>query len=170
MNVFIGEKLILTQPVDKLRNVGEAFEIANVVDDFVVLRNAKTKIAVGVCNIIDIEKHFTKVNEFVGWTQWTRLINARGDVIAFYRTNGKKVQVRTVDGFKGEATCNKCDTFNLWFGIRLAHARMQLKIISKVKTQCEDVLKEAKKEEHDNKVLIKRIYASLDKENNEVTE
>ena len=170
MNIVVGEKLVLMHPVDKLKNVGQIYEIANIVDNFIVLRDEKTKIAVGVCDIVAIETHFTKYEKFTGWTQWNRLINGRGDVIAFYRTNGKKVQVRTVDGFRGEATCNKCDTFDLWFGIRLAHARMQLKIMSKVKTQCEDVLKEAKKEEHDNKVLIKRMYASLDKGNNEVTE
>ena len=45
---------------------------------------------------------------------------------------------------------------------------MQLKVMSKVKTQCEDVLKEAKKEEHDNKVLIKRMYASLESDTTEV--
>lgn len=163
MNVFMGEKLVLTQPVDKLRTIGATYEIANIVDNFVVLRDAKTKVAIGTCNIIDLEKHFTKVNEFKGWTQWARLLNARGDVVAFYRTNYKKVQIKSVDNFRGEATCNKCDVFDLWFGINLAYTRMQNKVIAKVKADCADILERCNRDEHENKNTMKRMLNSLDK-------
>ena len=165
MNVVIGEKVILTQPVDKLKNVGEVFEIANVVENFVVLRHERTKMAVGVCNITDMDAHFEKYEHFNNrkWTPWTRLLNCREEVIGFYRTNGKKVQVRTLhDNYRGEATCNKTDTFNVWFGINLAWERMHSKIIADYKKNVEKAMKHIKEEEHNNKNKIKRLINSLE--------
>lgn len=51
-----------------------------------------------------------------------------------YRTNGKKVEVKILDHFngptyKGHATCNKCDDFNISTGFTIAAYRALKKMI-----------------------------------------
>ena len=165
MNVVMGEKVILTNPIDKLKSVGAVFEIANIVDNYIVLRDAKTKVAVGICNIVDMDFHFKKFENFTGnkWTSWTNILDETGNIIGFYRTNGKKVQVRSFESnFRGEASCNKTDTFDAWFGLRLAWERMQSKIIANHKKQCETAIKDTVTAEHNNKNNIKRLLNSLE--------
>lgn len=50
------------------------------------------------------------------------------NLVAYYRTNQKRVEVKTVDGkFKGKSSCNKTDEFSLNKGIKLAMARCRKK-------------------------------------------
>lgn len=107
----------------------------------------------------EFDKYFEKVVETETpkrvWTEWDKVIDAEDvaecsyihscsdcwfqkvcDVIEMdeieYRTNGKKVMVRTIineDGhyIKSEATCHKTDTFDLTTGLKVAIARLAVK-------------------------------------------
>lgn len=128
MNVMRNDKVVLTKAFDNLKKVGSAFEVANVTDTKVVLREVTSKVAVGAIDIEDFEEYFTKPEEFKGWTEWVSLMDGAGNVIAHYRVNGKKkVQVRTPDGYRAEANCCEADEFNVFFGIRLAYERCMVK-------------------------------------------
>ena len=50
--------------------------------------------------------------------------------VVFYRTNGVKVQVKSVSNVVGTACCNSGDIFNLYIGIRIAYLRIQNKILN----------------------------------------
>lgn len=129
MNIVKNDKLVLINEFGKLKTVGQTYEVANFTDTAVVLRDAVSKVAVCAVDIASIDTYFKKVEEARSWTRWIRIVNATNDVIAFYRTNQKKVQVRTLDGFRADATCRKDEPFNLAFGIYLAYARADMKRI-----------------------------------------
>jgi len=99
------------------------------------------------------------------WTNWAELINSKGQVVAFYRTNGKKVQVRTPDNIRAEATCNKCDVFDLFFGVNLACIRLENKVIANSKRYYEEVINNFKNREHENKMKIKQLLKTATNKN-----
>ena len=132
MNILRNDKVILTNVMGNFQFVGETFEVANITETAVVLRNERTKVAVGAIDIDMFDQYFRKPEEVKCWTPWQRLVDQIGNTIAFYRTNLKKVQVRTVDGYRGEATCNKADDFNLYFGLCLAMKRCEIKMMKDI--------------------------------------
>jgi hypothetical protein len=165
MNYFRGDKVVLIKECDALKTVGEVYEVANITDTQVVVRNAKTKVAVGAVDIAVFDQYFKKPEEVKGWTQWKKLIDESGNVIAFYRTNFKKVQVRIFEGECSEATCNKRygDEFNLYFGVQLAYRRCLDKAFEKLITKYETSLNEFNSMRIENKNMIKKMLRSLDK-------
>lgn len=163
MNIMRNDKVILTKPMGNLQVVGETFEIANVTETAVVLRNARNKVAVGAIGIAEFEQYFKKPEEVKGWTPWQRLLDGIGNTVAFYRTNWKKVQVRTPDGVRAEATCNKCDEFNLYFGISIAMNRCELKILKQMRSDYEGVMKQITDDIATKECTIQNIIKSLDK-------
>lgn len=150
--IFRNDRVILMKEYDKLKAVGETFEVANVTNTSVVLRHPVTKVAVGAVDIKDFYNYFTK--EIQGWTDWTVLVINGGQTVGWYRTNGKKVQVKTNDGERAEATCNKTDRFNLYLGVNLAFSRCHKKFLQKVKTEIESQFVSA---EHDLKSIDNQI-------------
>ena len=156
MSIIRNDKVVLMKPFDTLQTVGETYEVANITDTAVVLRDAKTKIAVCAVNINDIDGYFAKPEDVKGWTSWQRLVDQTGNTIAFYRTNYKKVQVKTVDGVRGEATCNKCDEFNLYAGIQIAWKRAENKILEQVRRDYEEGLTRVNADILNNKNYVKR--------------
>jgi hypothetical protein len=130
MNIMRNDKVVLVNGMDGFKKVGETFEVANVTDTKVILRDVTSKVAVGAIDIDTFEVYFKKAEEVTGWLQWENLVDRTGNVIAHYRTNGKKVQVRTPDGYRAETTCNKGDDFNLFFGIQLAYNRCLMKSLN----------------------------------------
>jgi hypothetical protein len=68
------------------------------------------------------------------WTEWKKLYTIGGvmidDTYDFrYRTNGKKVEVKEViNNNNGRASCSDDDEFDLEYGIKLAAARIGLKV------------------------------------------
>lgn len=167
MFILRNDKVILTKAMGNLQIVGETFEVANVTETAVVLRDARSKIAVGAVNIADFEQYFKKPEEVNGWTPWQRLIDNTGNTIAFYRTNQKKVQVRTADDVRAEATCNKCDEFNLAFGIRLAMTRCEIKMLKHIYSEYEDVMKRISGDIKMNEDIIRKMVKSLEAEKTE---
>lgn len=162
MNVLRNDKVILTKAMDNLQIVGETFEVANVTETAVVLRNANNKIAVGAVDIDVFDEYFKKPEEVKGWTPWQRLVDQLGNTIAFYRTNLKKIQVRTSDGVRGEATCNKCDEFNLYFGLNLAMRRCENKVMNSLRAEYEKSIKRLSDDISTNESAIERMIKSIE--------
>ena len=163
MNIMRNDKVILTKTMGNLQVVGETFEVANITETAVILRNASNKIAVGAVDITTFDQYFKKPEEVKGWTPWQRLVDQLGNTIAFYRTNWKKVQVRTPDGQRGEATCNKCDEFNLYFGLNIAMKRCEVKVLKKIRSDYENVMKQLNDDISTKESAIQQIIKSLDK-------
>lgn len=162
MNVMRNDKVILVKSFENLEVVGMEYEVANIIEDKVVLRDATTKVAVGVVDIVSFGEYFKKPEEVKGWTKWYGLLNEEGDVIASYRTNFKKVQVRTNNGVRSEASCMAEDEFNLMFGIRLAYTRCVHKNLKAMEKECEYTLKVVRSEKVESKNMIKKLLRSLE--------
>lgn len=149
---------------DRIRKVGECYEIANVFEDSFLLRESNTKVAVGVISFVDFEKYFVHEGNFKGWTQWTPLTGFDGQTDAYYRTNRRKTQVKFLtDKVRGESFLNvkEGDEFNLYFGIQIAYLRCLNKAHLKKATEYEDALKRIDIEMVDNERIIKKMIASL---------
>ena len=166
------DKVILVKEFgDKFRKVGEVFEIANVLDDSFLLRDSKTRVAVGVISFVDFEKYFVHKENFSGWTEWTPLTGFDGQTDAYYRTNRKKTQVKFLtDKIRAESFLNvkEGDEFDLYFGIKLAYLRALNKAHSKKAAKyeeelkkCEEELKRTNIEMVDNERTIKKMIARL---------
>ena len=157
------DRVVLTKELnEKFKQVGEAFEIANILEDSFLLRSTKTKVAVGVISFEDFEKHFVHESNFKGWTNWIPLIGFDGQSDAFYRTNRKKTQVKFVTTKdRAECCCTKGDDFNLAFGIQLAYLRCLNKARAKQKAELETKLKMVDHELAENEAIIKKMVNSL---------
>ena len=157
------DRVILVKEFDNLKTVGNEYEIANVTDTKIVVRDVVSKVAVGAVDIDEFDQYFTKVDEVKkGWTPWNHLVDQSGDIVGFYRTNYKKVQVRTNDNFRAEATCYKDDEFNLFFGLQLASARCNAKALKKMEDEYEIKLKETRSAIVENKNYIKKLLRLSD--------
>ena len=158
------DRVILTKELnDRFRRVGDVFEIASISNDSFLLRDGKTRVALGVVSFEDFEKCFVKENEFKGWTAWTPLTGFDGQTDALYKTNRKKVIVKFLtDKTKAEACCNKADDFNLFFGVQMAYMRCLNKALLKRKASYEKKLKEINSEIADNNKIIEKMIGSLE--------
>lgn len=169
--IFRNDKVVLIKEFDKMSTVGQEYEVANITDTAVVLRDVTTKIAVGAICIDDFDKYFAKSLKAKKWTAWTKLI-VNDNSVVFYRTNGVKVQVKSVSNVIGTACCNSGDIFNLYIGIRIAYLRMQNKILNTAINKIDMVnnfddwkkLKELKDIIHNNNNTINKIIRDYTKE------
>ena len=157
------DKVILTKELnDKIKKVGEVFEIANILDNSFLLRDSKTRVAVGVVSFEDFEEHFVKEKDFKGWTQWTPITGFDGQTDAFYRTNRKKTQVKFMsDRTKGESCLNKEDDFNLYLGVQIAYIRCLNKSLLKQKLEYENKLSIINHNIVENKDILKKMINYL---------
>lgn len=155
MNVIKNDKIILIKPMDSLQTVGETYEIANILENSVVLRDARTKIAVAAVDLNMLDVFFVKAEEFKGWTPWQSLRDETG--VVFYRTNGKKVQVRSVDGVRAESCCCIEDEFNLWKGIQIAYARWNIKMLKALETKHTVVLNDIRQKISESTDIIYKL-------------
>lgn len=167
-SVLRNDKVVLIKEYENFKVVGKVFEVANITDTSIVLRDVNTKIAIGSISIDDFDMYFKKGTDKRSWTPWTHIKDGKGDLIAFYRTNYKKVQVRTLDGYRSESSCNKKeDEFNLFFGINLAYMRCKQKRLNNCEAKC---VKELNSIRDDIKLnndaidaLMKNTYKSINK-------
>ena len=158
------DRFILKKELNSnFKHVGEAFEVANILEDSFLMRNARTKVAVGSINFKDFEKYFVREDEFNGWTYWTSIVGFDGQTDAFYRTNRKRVQVRFLtDNVKAEASCNVGDDFNLSFGINLAYLRCANKVLEKKKAEHKKAWRTIGRNIAENEGFIKKMLNSLE--------
>lgn len=173
MNVFRSDRVVFIKDYDNSKLiVGETYEVANITDSSIVLRNVKNKVAVASIAIDEFDQHFKKANEVTGWTRWIPLALRDANITAFYRTNGKKVQVRIGVGGKvgnrsmqGEASCMRDDEFNLMFGLQLAYLRCENKYLNNEKKKYEKKMSQIKESMGHNNVEILNMLNSLDNKN-----
>lgn len=160
------DRVILIKELnEKFRKVGEVFEIANILDDSVLLRDSKTRIALGIISFEELEQYFVHEPNHRGWTQWTPLTGFDGQTDAYYRTNRRKTQVRFLtSNIRGESCLNaKCgDEFNLYFGIQLAYLRALNKAHAKKITKYEEELNKANLEIVENNRIMQKMINSLE--------
>ena len=158
------DKVVLTKELnDKIKKVGEVFEIANILENSFLLRDGKTRVAVGVVSFEDFEKHFIPVENFNGWTNWTMFTGFDGQDDCMYRTNRRKIQVKFLtDKVRAESCCSKADEFNLAFGLQVAYLRALNKALNNKKSEYEKSLKMIDGEIKDNEHIIKKMINSLE--------
>lgn len=97
------------------------------------------------------------------WTNWEPIVGYNGQTDAFYRSNGKKTQVRFLtDKVRAECCCCRDDEFNLSFGIQLAYLRCLNKARAKQRAELEEAMKSIEHEIAENKTIIKKMVNSLD--------
>lgn len=158
------DRVILTKELnEKFKQVGEEFEVANILDDAFLLKSTKTNVAVGVVCFEDFENHFVHEGNFKGWTKWVPLTGFDGQSDAFYRTNRKKVQVKFLTSkVRGEACCCSDDDFDLSFGIQLAYLRCLNKAREAQRIELEEKLKMVEHEIAENKSIMKKMVNSID--------
>lgn len=165
MTVLRGDKVVLTKTYGKMNQIGNVFEVADFSDKAIVIRDAISRVAIGAIDVNDFPDYFTKKEEVENkWTDWNRMIDPFGNTVGLYRTNYKKVQVRTPNGYKAEASCNtKSDEFNLGFGINLAFIRCHQKFLNDSLDNYESAINDIRTEIANNKVTIKNMLHSLEK-------
>ena len=147
---------------EKFGKIGEVFEIANVFENSFLLRDAKTKIAIGVVSFEDFEKCFVHEENFKGWTSWQQFSGFDGQNDCFYKTNRKDVEVKFVtDKVRAKSFLHKDDEFNLSFGLNMAYLRCVNKALEKKKSVHESELARINNEIADNDRTIQKMINSL---------
>jgi hypothetical protein len=157
------DRVILTKELnDKFRKVGDAFEVANILEDSFLLRDAKTKVALGVVSFSDFDRCFVVESNYTGWTQWAPIVGFNRQSDAYYRTNRRKVQVKFItDKVRAESCCHRGDEFNLYFGIQTAYLRCFNKLLERQRNECLDKLDKIRMEFAENKQMLKKMFNSL---------
>lgn len=158
------DRVILVKELnDRVKKIGDVFEVANILDGHFLLREEKSKVAVGVVSFEDFDKHFVAEPNFKGWTQWTPIVGFDGQSDVVYRTNRRKTQVKFIkDKVRAESCCCKDDDFNLFFGVQIAYLRCLNKALSIKKSGLENELKNIDIEIIDNDRAIKKMISSLE--------
>lgn len=160
------DRVILIKELDdKIKKVGEVFEIANIFDGSFLLRESKSKLAIGVVSFEDFEKHFVHEENFKGWTQWTPLVGFDGQTDVVYRTNRRKTQVKFLtNNVRAESFLNvkAGDEFNLYLGIQFAYLRALNKAHSKKIAEYENAIKKMNIEIIDNERIMETMAKSLE--------
>ena len=121
-----GEKITLIKPMGSLDVIGQQYEIGGITDDHIIIRDAQHRIAIAACDYKDFDTYFIKSIEQKSWTAWSAIIDENNNIVGSYRSNGKKVQVKT-GKVRAEASCCPHDTFNLALGVQIAFLRCQIK-------------------------------------------
>lgn len=165
MNTILKyDRVILTKELnERFSKVGDTFEVANILEDSFLLRDAKTKTAIGVVSFEDFERCFVMEENFHGWTRWQKFIGYDNQCDFEYRTNKRKVQVRFLtDNVRAEACLHRNNEFDLVFGLRIAYLRARNKAAMKRKQMYIDALKELNNEIFDNEKTIQHMINSLE--------
>lgn len=157
------DKVVLIKELDeKIKKVGEVFEIANVLDDSFLLRDNKTKTALGVVSFEDFEKCFVHEENFEGWTPWMQFVGYNGQMDCLYRTNRKKVQVKFLtEKVRAESCCHEKDDFSLSFGLQLAYLRCLTKAMCETVHAYQEKMCKIEEEILDNIAMEKKMVNSL---------
>lgn len=132
MNIFKGDKIVLVKEFTDKLNIGETYEVGNLTDTSVIVRDVMTKVALVAIDIDNFAEYFVKPEQARKWTPWQSMVNRDGSHIGFYRTNQKKVQVRSMEGYRAESSCHATDEFSLRIGLNLANLRCTEKSLVKM--------------------------------------
>lgn len=157
------DRVVLVKELnEKFCKIGEVYEVANVLDNAFLLRDANTRVAIGTISFEDFEKCFVHEENYNGWSSWQKFSGFDGQSDCFYKTNRKDVEVRFVtDNIRAKSYLHKSDDFNLTFGLNLAYLRCMNKSLEKKKIEYEKELKKINKEIADNNKTIEKMISSL---------
>lgn len=157
------DKVVLIKELDEtVKKVGEVYEVASILDDRILLRDSKTRVAIGVVSFEDFDKHFVKKEQYKGWTSWQPITGFDGQTDAVYRTNRRRVQVKFLtNNVRAESCCCKLDDFNLFFGIQMAYLRCLNKCLEKQKEEYKKNLDYVSYEIAENNDIIRKMVESL---------
>jgi hypothetical protein len=122
----------------------------------------------------ELNTYFQPIKQKMKWSDWHTMNTAYCGIV-FFRTNGKKVQVK--DTFnKADACCNKADIFNLHTGLNIALMRLKLKRLRQGDINiCKEVLeldekrKLIKEEIEFTNRCLKRFLKDINKEEKDKT-
>lgn len=137
-----GDKIRLVKPMGAFTNVGEVCEVTDIAEGGVIsFRFGGYHL--GCMSYDEYSKYFEKVEppkhrEWKDWTgigldDFTDLDGNKHEIEAEFRTNGKKIQVRTYVGDKclrAETTCRNGDKFDFDKGFALATRRLYVNWLS----------------------------------------
>lgn len=137
-----GDKIRLVKPMGAFTNVGEICEVTDIAEGGVIsFRFGGYHL--GCMSYDEYLKYFEKVEspkhrEWKDWAEidlddFTDIDGISRDIEAEFRTNGKKIQVRTYVGDKclrAEATCCNGDKFDFDKGLNLAARRLYVNWLS----------------------------------------
>lgn len=164
INIKKGDRIKQIKEIDDFYYVGKDFEVVNIYDnegkENIVLRNDR-KVAVASFDMDTIKECFVLSKNFNSWTDWCRF-NGEDDSLYFYRTNGKKVQVKSIDKLRTESSCHKDDKFSLSLGLQLAYERMVIAKSTIIKQAYEKLVKQSNEVIKISKNNINQIIRSLD--------
>ena len=158
------DRVVLVRELDeKFCKIGEVFEVANILENSFLLRDSKTKMAIGVVGFEDFESHFVHESNFSGWTNWQQFNGFDGQNDCLYKTNRKDVEVKFVTNkVRAKSYLHKDDEFNLTFGLNMAYLRCLNKALEKKRIEYEEELKKINSEIADNKKTIQKMINSLE--------
>ena len=134
--LIVGSKIKLKKKMGVFDNIGEICEVTDIQEGGVICFKFGG-CHLGCMSYDEYEKYFEKVETPVKrtWSKWylneIRFTDINGKDVRcnyLYRTNGKKVQIRS-GAFKVETTCYKDDTFDLNKGLNLAKKRLIVKYL-----------------------------------------
>ena len=160
------DRVILVKELnEKFCKIGEAFEVANILNDnSFLLRDAKTRVALGVVSFNDFENCFVHESNFSGWTKWQQFKGFDNQNDCFYKTNRRDIEVKFVtDKVRAKSFLHKDDEFNLSFGLNMAYLRCVNKVLEKKRVKHEEELEKINEE-------LARVNAELAKINNEIAD
>jgi hypothetical protein len=121
--ICFGERIVLIKPVGKLEVIGQHYEVGGITEEHIIIRDIAHRCAVASVKVSEFDKYFIPYKVTHKWTAWGTILDEDGVSIAgYYRTNGKKVQVKR-GSVRAEASCSPEDTFNLAVGVTLALLR-----------------------------------------------
>lgn len=162
--------ILIKELNERFNKIGEMFEVANILEDSFLLRDAKTKIAIGVVSFNDFDKCFVHEENYNNkWTKWQQFNGFDNQNDCLYKTNRKDVEVKFVtDNVRAKSFLHKDDEFNLSFGLNMAYLRCMNKALEKKKDECEKELTRLSaelarinSEIADNKRTIQKMINSL---------
>lgn len=129
-----GDRIKLVKKMGVFDNIGEICEVTDIQEGGVICFKFGG-CHLGCMSYDEYEKYFEKVEIPTKrtWSKWClneiRFTDINGQDVRcnyLYRTNGKKVQVRS-GAFKAEATCCQDDEFEIEKGLNLAKKRLVIK-------------------------------------------
>lgn len=138
-----GSKIELVRPMGVFNNVGEICEVINLTEEGLI----SFKFGGGHLGCMSYNEYETYFKEYIEpvpvkrvWSEWSPVsmeyTNIEGnniEKIIQYRTDGKHVQVRTTDDYilKARSSCFKTDKFDSYKGLKLAMARLVIKLMNR---------------------------------------
>ena len=133
-----GNKIQLVKPMGMFDNVGEVCEVIKITEDGIISFKFGNGLHLGCMSYNEFEKYFKIADEETvltkrgEWSEWKRYVfNILNVPNCFYRSNNKNIQVKTyIDNkaVRARALCHKNDKFDFEKGLKLAIARLKIKV------------------------------------------